>query len=73
MDLKRWKIFDRLDPTFAADIKRLYLIGMNSRHDLIMEKSKCKCFIPSSLSRKIFHERWLRLLFTQRKPRGRVA
>ena len=50
MDLKRWKIFEKLDPIFAADIKRLYLNGISSRHDLIMDKSKC--LLSSSLPRK---------------------
>ena len=29
MDLKRWKIFQKLDPTFVEDVKWAYLIGIN--------------------------------------------
>ena len=28
MDLNKWKIFQELDPIFAADVRRAYLIGL---------------------------------------------
>ena len=30
MELKKWKIFQYLDPIFTADIKRVYLVGITS-------------------------------------------
>ena len=47
MDLKRWKIFDKLDPMFAADIKRVYLMGITSRQEVFKEHSKFLEFISN--------------------------
>ena len=30
MELKKWEIFQYLDPTFTADIKHVYLVGITS-------------------------------------------
>ena len=30
MELQKWKIFQNLDPIFAGDIKRAYLVGISS-------------------------------------------
>ena len=33
MELQKWKIFQHLDPIFAADVKRAYLVGVSSLRD----------------------------------------
>ena len=33
MELQKWKIFQHLDPVFAADVKRAYLVGISSLDD----------------------------------------
>ena len=30
MELSKWEIFQHLDPAFAADVKRAYLVGISS-------------------------------------------
>ena len=30
MELQKWELFQALDPTFAADVKRAYLVGISS-------------------------------------------
>ena len=40
MDLKKWKLFDKLDPGFAASIKRVYLVGMNLPTELNEQDGK---------------------------------
>ena len=45
MDLRKWKIFESLNPNFAANVKTAYIIGTDS-HNNVLGAGKSAIVVP---------------------------